>query len=111
MVVDGKHHKPMVNHQNKKNDYVEMVVDNAELDLLVPKMWQGCVVQHRKKTKVEKKHEKDEKSRESKCCFGFIQRNQQEALINDDQRERERDQYLEYGPIHFHCRTICIRPP
>jgi hypothetical protein len=35
-------HNPMMNHQNKKNDYVEFVVDDDDkLDLEVPKRWQG----------------------------------------------------------------------
>lgn len=39
MVVENMYHNPMINHQNKKNDYVEFVVDNdEEIDLMVPKI-------------------------------------------------------------------------
>ncbi len=41
MDVDDMYHNPMINHQNKKNDYVVFVVDNDELDLMVPKRCQG----------------------------------------------------------------------
>jgi hypothetical protein len=30
MAVDGMYHSPMVNHQNTKNDYVVLVVDDDD---------------------------------------------------------------------------------
>ena len=41
MAVEDMYHNPMINHQNKKNDYIEFVVDNIELDVMVPKSLQG----------------------------------------------------------------------